>query len=216
VLTCRITIKPELYQRVHLEYQGEKIEYQIREKKKQIRRPLTEDEKRWSSYAAERGWIQELQPTGALIFTIKTYLANGMRHEWKDEPDRPLENSLPDIVATLSLAGPYLVKQRKDRLEAEKRRWQEDQRRHIERQERERDQDRWRKFLEFARQKDEAASVRRLLVELKAQAQPEGHFGGRSAVEWLTWADQWLENFDPLLRGPENLYRNLGEVQART
>ena len=71
---------------------------------------------------------------------------------------------------------------------------------YLERQERERDQGRWRKFLEFARQKDEAASVRRLLVELKAQAQPEGQFGGRFAVEWLTWAEQWLENFDPLLR----------------
>jgi hypothetical protein len=38
--------------------------------------------------------MQELQPTGVLIFAIKTWLADGMRHEWKDHPDKPLEITL--------------------------------------------------------------------------------------------------------------------------
>jgi hypothetical protein len=55
------TIKTEQYLRAYLEFKNERIDYQIREKQKQVRRPLTEDEKR-SSYNRDRGWIQELQP----------------------------------------------------------------------------------------------------------------------------------------------------------
>lgn len=196
------TIKSDEYRRVHFEFQGEQIEYQLREKLKQVRRPLTDDEKRWS-WNRDRGWMQELQPTGVLIFTIKTWLNNGTRREWKDGSDNPFENSLPEIVATLSLAGPYLVKLRQERLEAEKRRWEAEQKRYAERQLRERDKARWQKFLEFASQRDEAASVRRLLAELKAQPLPEGHFGDRSAAEWFNWADAWLENYDPVARGTQ-------------
>lgn len=201
-------IKSDEYHRVHFEFQGERIEYRLREKLTQVRRPLTEDEKRWS-WNRDRGWMQELQPTGVLIFTIKTWLNNGMRREWKDGSDNPIENSLPEIVATLSLAGPYLVKLRQERLEEEKRHWEAEQRRYAERQLRERDKARWQKFLELARQKDEAASVRRLLAELKAQPLPEENFGDRSAVEWLNWADAWLLNYDPIVRGTQKFLERL-------
>ncbi len=110
-------IKSDQYHRVHFEFQGEQIEFQLREKLRQVRRPLTEDEKRWS-FERDRGWIQELQPTGVLIFTIKTWLNNGTRREWKDGSDTPIEKALSQIVATMSLAGPYLVRQRLERLEA--------------------------------------------------------------------------------------------------
>jgi hypothetical protein len=206
------TIKTEQYHRVYFEFQGERIEYQIREKQKQVRRPLTEDEKRWS-YGAERGWIQELQPTGILVFTIKTWLDNSLRCEWKDQPDSPLENALPDIVATLSLAGPFLVKKRQERLEAEKRRWQEEQRRYLERQREEQDQKRWQRFLEFSHQCDQAESARRFLAELVARPQPENvAIGGYSPVEWLAWAHQWLERFDPLMQEPLEIYKALANI----
>ena len=200
------TIKTEQYQRVYFEFKKERIDYQLREKQKQVRRPLTENEKRWS-FNRDRGWMQELQPTGILIFTIKTWLADGMRREWKDETDKPLESYLPEIVATLSLAGPFLVKQRQERAEAEKRRWEEDHRRYLESQRQEQDHKRWQRFLEFAHQRDQAASVRRLLAELEARPHPEDiTIGGLSPGEWLAWAHQWLERFDPLMRDPQELY----------
>ena len=206
------TIKTEPYQRVYFEFENERIDYQLREKQKQVRRPLTESEKGWSFYR-DRGWMQELQPTGILIFTIKTWLADGMRHEWKDEPDRPLESHLPDIVATLSLAGPFLVKQRQERAEAEKRRWEEDHRRYLERQRQEQDQKRWQRFLEFSHQRDQAESVRRLLAELEARPHPEDvTIEGLSPGEWLAWAHQWLERFDPLMRDPQELYCELANI----
>ena len=141
------TIKAEQYQSVYLEVQKERIDFQLREKQKQVRRPLTENEK-VISYLRDRGWVQELQPSGALIFTIKTWLADGMRREWKDERDKPLEGVLPEIVATLSLAGPFLVKQRQERAEAEKRRWEEEKQALPRTAScREQDEKRWQRFL---------------------------------------------------------------------
>jgi hypothetical protein len=206
------TVKTEPYQRVYFEFANERVDYQLREKQKQVRRPLTDNEKRWS-YAADRGWIQELQPTGVLIFTIKTWLADGMRREWKDEADKPLEDHLPEIIAILSLAGPFLVKQRQERAEAERRRWEEENRRYRERQLREQDEKRWQRFLELAHQCDLAASARRLLAELGARPQSDDiKIGGHPPAEWLAWANDWLERFDPLMQKPQELYKQLADI----
>ena len=205
-------IKSEPYQRAYLEFQKERVDFQLREKQKQVRRPLTEEEKRWH-WNRDRGWVQELQPTGVLVFTIKTWLADGMRREWKDKPDKPLEQDLPDIIATLSLAGPFLVKQRQERAEAEKRRWEEEHRRYLERERREKDQKRWQRFLQLARQRDQAASARRLLAELEARSQPaDVTFGGLSSTEWLAWARDWVQRFDPLTQEMRALCQALAEV----
>ena len=71
---------------MYFEFQKERVDFQLREKQKQVRRPLTRKKRRhWN---CERGWVQELQPTGALVFSIKTWFAEGMRREWKDASDR--------------------------------------------------------------------------------------------------------------------------------
>jgi hypothetical protein len=51
---------------------SEKVEFQVREKQKQERRPLTDDEKRWRS-PCDNGWKKELVPTGWLVFEIKSW-----------------------------------------------------------------------------------------------------------------------------------------------
>jgi len=112
-----------------------------------------------------------------------------------------------------SVAGPFLVKQRQKRAEAEKRRWEEDDRRYLERQSREQDEKRRERFLEFAHQCDQAASVRRLLAELGARPQPQGvSFGDHSAAEWTSWARRWLERFDPLIQQPLEVYKTLADI----
>jgi hypothetical protein len=148
-----------------------------------------------------------------LIFTIKTWLAAGMQLEWKDEPDKPLENDLSEIVATLSLAGPLLAKQWREREEAEQRRREEEHQRYLERQFREEDEKRWRRFLEIAHRCEQAANARRLLADLAARSQPEDiKIGGHPPSEWFAWASDWLERFDPLKRKPEELLQELVNV----
>jgi len=47
------------------EVSGAKVEFQLREKHKQTRRPLTADEQRWR-VAGDKDWKQDLVPTGHL------------------------------------------------------------------------------------------------------------------------------------------------------
>jgi hypothetical protein len=208
------SIKVDQQHAVHFEVLNERIDFQLREKQKQIRRPLTEEEKRWSFYS-DKPWRQELKPSGILVFSIKTYLTDGMTHEWIDTPDTPIENRLPDIVAVLSLAAPILTERRRHREDAEKRRQEEEHRRYIEEQLRKQDRNRWRRFLELAEQHNEAENAKRFLATLENQAQPvEATIGDRSAAEWIAWAHEWIKTFDPLLWGPEKIYIDLANIKS--
>lgn len=200
-------IKQERYpQHVHLEWQHERLDFQLREKQKQVRRPLTESEK-LSSYLRERGWVQELMPTGLLVFSITTWLPAGLRREWKDQARTQLEADVPEIVATLELAGPALAKERQERAEAERRRWEEEQERYIERQRREEDERRWMRFLDIAHRCERAESARRLLSELEARPQSRDvTIGGHPVADWVAWAKEWLERYDPLKCKAETLF----------
>jgi hypothetical protein len=80
---------------------GDAIEFQLRERFKQVRRVPTADEKRWHS---SREFVQELQPTGALMFEIKTYLPSGLTRTWREAEEKPLEGSLPSILQTVLAA----------------------------------------------------------------------------------------------------------------
>ena len=195
--------------------QKERIDYELREKQKQVRRPLTDDEKRWG-FNPDRPWRQELQPSGILQFSLKTRLVDGTR-EWIDKPDKPIEDHLSDIVAVLSLAGPILAEQRREREAAEKLRREEEHRRYLEEQRLKQDYNRWRRFLEFADQWSKAERARQFLAVLEGKEQPEGiAFDGRAPADWFAWAREWLDVFDPLNRKPEAIYEELAEVNSWT
>jgi hypothetical protein len=128
---------------------GERIEFQIREKQKQVRRPLTADEQRWRM-TGDKDWKQELAPTGRLVFDIKTYLPAGLRQQWVETDLQTIEDMLPDIVGTFIAAGPALVQRRRAQEAAERERQLAERRRHEEQQNRKRDANRWRLFQEMA------------------------------------------------------------------
>lgn len=96
------------------EVAGEKIEFELREKQKQVRRPLTEKEREWETWN-KSGLKQELQPSGFLVFVIKTYLVGSLRREWLEKAGKPIEELLPEIIATFITAGPLLAEQRRVR-----------------------------------------------------------------------------------------------------
>lgn len=68
------------YRALSAEVAGEKIEFELREKQKQIRRLLTEKEREREPWN-KKGVKQELQPSGFLVFVIKTYLVESLRRE---------------------------------------------------------------------------------------------------------------------------------------
>lgn len=163
---------------------GEKVEFQLRQKHKQVRRPLTADEQRWR-IADDMGWKQELAPTGRLVFEIRTYLPVGLKRQWLETDKLPLEDMLPDIVAVFVAAGPLLVQQRREQEAAERERQLAERRRYEEQQRRKRDANRRRHFREMAQDWRELAAAHFLSTLRSMEVDPSIEIGGRSLGDWL-------------------------------
>ena len=60
-----------------------------------------------------------------MIFSLKTHLVDGAKHEWRDG-EKTLEAQLPDIISLILLAGPILKERRRQHEEAERKRREEE------------------------------------------------------------------------------------------
>jgi hypothetical protein len=101
-------------------YGAERIDFKMREKLRQIRRPMKPEELKWRSDDGS-DWVRELVPSGLLTFSIETYLGSiGVCREWKETEKAPIETLIPDILKSLAVAGPALVELRKERAEQER------------------------------------------------------------------------------------------------
>lgn len=188
------------------------ITFSIREKLKMVRIPLTEDEKQWRTYGNGE-WRQEQQATGNLLFTLRTGLPSGLKHEWLETDERLLEEMLPEIVATFVTAYPCLIEKQRAREEAERQRELAERERYRREQEQKRDDNRWGCLVEFARRREEAELIRKFISEVRStNPDPNLEVNGRPLGEWLTWAEQKAEATDPLNRGAEAMFRVIASV----
>ncbi|WP_155831122.1 hypothetical protein [Hyphomicrobium sp. 802] len=198
------------------EVNDEKIEFQIREKQKQTRRPLNESEQRWR-IPGDSDWRRELQPTGKLAFSIKTYLPGNLRREWLETDKKTMESLLPDVIATLVAAGPLLVERRKQREEEERQRRIAEQKRYEEQQQKKLDDNRWRRFVELAMQRREAETARQFLNALKSLDIDQQHeIAGHSIADWISWVEQRLLRADPLNHGADAIFESISQVATWT
>lgn len=126
-------------------------------------------------------------------------------------------NFLPEIVATLAVAGPLLVERTKQRLE-EHRRWEEAQhQRWLAEQARQKDANQWRRFLELAQHWEQAKQARAFILEIKTQIEdPEQEVDAATLTEWLAWARQWADTHDPLNGSASELFEQIAAVEAST
>lgn len=195
---------------VGVELQGERIEFQLREKLKQVRRvPTKEEEREW------RKFIQEMHPTGKLVFSIKTYMPWGIRTEWLETDGKPMESLLPEIVSTLLAAAPLLVQQRKEREEAERQRQREERKRYEEQQRKQLIRNRLRKFLEFADEWKAAQSAKEFLAALRSKHyDDETKIGDYSLSSWIDWMEDAIEEANPLTKGPAFVFDQVARIQT--
>ena len=191
------------------EVSGSKVEFDLREKLKQVRRPLTEEESRWETWN-KSGFKQELAPTGCMVLSIKNYLDGSLRREWLETSNRPMETSLPEIVATILQAGEVL-KERRKKAEHEAALYEE--RRRLREEERARQKegdDRWARFVEAAGRWDEVTRMRSFLAVLKSLPVENGEsVDGRSLAKWMEWAEQRVATLDPLRSGIAGLFEEI-------
>lgn len=208
-----LAVKSEHRSAFHFAYKTETIHCRLREKSKQVRRPMTADERRWS--IGDKDWTQALEPTGNLVFSFEDYFPpeHGLRREWLESKSKRLETMVPEIVATLLVAGPALVKLREHR-EAEKRRYEEAERlRQTEQAKLRKDRNQWRALVEHAERYETAIKVRNFIGALEgAVIDPTALIGDRSVADWIAWAKARLEAFDPASGGLEAIFTELSKV----
>lgn len=193
---------------LYSEVAGERLEFELREKYKQVRRPLTADELRWGGN--KTGMRQELQPTGFFLFAMKSYLPGSLRREWLERDDAPIEDRLGEIVATFLVAGPILAKERRQREERARREEEE-------RQRRKQDRNRWRRFSEIAKTWDEVGAARRFLQALREVDQPSvAMVDGKPVSEWLDWAERKLKAADPIEQGLPAIFQDIASIKYWT
>jgi hypothetical protein len=78
---------------VFFEVAGERIDFKLREKQRQVRTPKTPEEMK-RLLPGEKAWRQELQLTGILTFSIETYVPALPRRAWTETADRSLDEQV--------------------------------------------------------------------------------------------------------------------------
>ncbi len=201
---------------LYAELQGEKIVFRMREKQKQVRRPLSEREKQFS-HPDDKPWRQELRSTGRLAFAIKTGLPKGLKSDWTESDAQPFENILPEIVATFVAATPLLAERTRERAEQARLRQIEEHKRYEEQQHRKLDDNQWRRLVELAERSREAITAREFIETIKASdIDPDRLVEGRTVGEWIKWAEEKAMEVDPLSYGADTIFDSIASVTTWT
>jgi hypothetical protein len=202
--------------RIFLEINREPVFLTLKEKYRQVRRPLTDEEKK-RDFNPKRPWKQETQATGLLQFVIESRLDPALVHSFIDNPDAPLESQLPEIAAQFIAAAPLLQERRRQYEAAEQRRRGEELRRYEERQNAQKEQNQLRALLDLAARWKETQIAREFLGALKVHPDDiEPAIDGRTVEEWMTWARDRLNAHDPLQTGASAVFRTIASVDQWT
>lgn len=186
---------------------GEKIDFQIREKNRQVR--LSPQDKR-SSYLS-----QELVGTGKLVFAIRTYLRGPHDEEWRETDKKPLESQLPKIVERL-FEGSRILKAWHAELEQERARWRQEEAQRAERDRLAKQEQKQReKLCELARDWFTANQIRDFLAMVKSESlRGEQEIHGKKLEDWITWAEATADALDTTRHGAEGLFSIIGNLKV--
>lgn len=188
------------------------IEFQLREKLKQVRRPLTQDEMRYRS-PGERGWRQELEQTGLLVFAFKSWLPVGFKPERLEPEPGAMEGMLQDILISFLTIAPLLQERKRQEQEEARQRMIAEHQRFEERQRQKADAKRWQTFLDMAETVRRIEDAKRFADMLRAMPfDPNEVVEGRPVSDWLAWVDEHLPAGDPRAGGVAALFLKIGRT----
>lgn len=186
----------------------EKIEFGLTERQRQRRVDLTKEEKR-EPYYHGRTWKQVREATGELVFRIRSLQYSNTQAEWRETPDRALDDQLNDIIVGFVVANELLHRRRLERQEAERRyaeaereRWKQEERRQAE-------EKRVQELLQRVTAWRQAAEIRAYVQAVRTAAGTARRDIDEARLDgWASWALTQADRLDPLVaRDP------LGESQ---
>lgn len=199
-----------------VEVDEQQIEIGIREKLTQVRRPMTAREKEWETWN-KSGIKTELQGTSFLVFSIKSNLGGDLKREWLEKAGISLESMLPNIAATLLVAGPLLKERAKRRAEEAERSAIEQRRREDERQLLKQNRNQIRRLVEISEVWRDVEVAREFLNALeRTDFNPEELVGDKPIRDWIDWTRQQIDLQDPLRLGAKVVFSDMVQVTSWT
>ena len=172
------------------------------------REPLTAAEIANSS-TGRRRYRQVREKTGELELILKD--AFGQKEVWHDEGEQLLELRLGEVVLGIEDLAKAAAESRARRDEAERVRREEELRRYDRESQRRRDANQWKRLRELAQRDEEVQQVRRFLSRVRVQAEGEGGVDEELSA-WFSWAEAWIDAWDPLAEGCDALLRGVRRV----
>ncbi len=197
----KVVADPEDHHHLAVMVGQDKVEFTLTFRQRQIRVPLSPQEKaEWLNAMTGRQFRQEQQVTDDLVFRIRSvwFPDPRVKKEWADKPNRPLEDQLSNIVAGMIAAAAVQREHRIDQEEEARRRREQE----LERQKRqEAEEAEAQRFEELVRQVGrwrQANEIRMYVKTINASARKARRGDNKTALqEWATWALRHADRIDP-------------------
>lgn len=190
-------LKCERYREVQVQSGTMTIDLILEERIKQIRRLITDEDRRKSRWYAEgQKWTQEKVPTGRLRLRLHEPEYRHILKEWEETESDPLEAHLDEVLPTLAGAFEQIRLRRTREAEEQARRAEAEHLRREAELERTRETIRFRRLVDYCENRRVAGDIRDMVeaVERSALAveRPE------QFAEWKHWALSHAARIDPL------------------
>ncbi len=177
----------------------DKVEFKLTFRQRQIREPLSPQEKaEWLNAMTGRQYRLERQVTDELVFRIRSvwFPDRRVKKEWTDQPNRPIEQLLNDIVAGLIAAGAVQREQRISQEAAAEHHRLEELDRWKRQEAEEAEARRFEELIRQAGQWRQANGIRAYVKATKARLRGRGTSRAR-LQEWAAWALRYADRIDP-------------------
>lgn len=210
------TVRPNSIHRYSVRVGGHCIKMELREKYRLVRTLVTEEEAGSRGFDGERHH-HDFEETGRLLFFIHTPLDGALRRRWHETDRITMEAMLPDIAATI-IAAPGVVEEIERKREEERRAHEAAiQRKAEEKARARREEARFQRLADLAEASHRASQIRDFIRNLRLSAAEDEVIGdGQTLGDWLAWAEERLEAYDPLRRGAKDVFSEIAEIRAET
>jgi hypothetical protein len=197
----QVVANPQSPRDVDLIVEGERLEFNLSQRQKQLKVDLTREEPRNPLNAALGIRSRTtLQPTGTVVFKIHSWIGTGMRTQWRDGARGPLEEKMNDIVGGLLAAAATISREKLEREEEHRRQLVE----RLEKEEevRRKEAQRLKELLQRVERWRRAVDIRAYVKAVRTAHKP-GHelADQKNLEEWASWALALAARIDPLTSG---------------
>jgi len=192
--------------------ENEKLTIVLEERKRQVRRYLTEAEKAERRYlSTNQTWTQEKHPTGELVLKIKEAGGYGVSKEWCDAADDLIEDKLNVILGGIAAAFEEICLRREREAAERARQWKIEEQRQQREMERKRETIRYRRLLRSCEEGKRAADIRALVAAVEAS--PRAAQYPEIFADWKAWALQHADRIDPF-NDPDLFDREVADLEV--